>query len=213
MTWNGPRHSISYKTTCPLSNDSDQPGQMRSLIRVIILRWLAKISEILLAGLTFIKFLATPLNKILRIFNSFWNKKNPKKQTKKKKKKKKNKPKKKKKKKKKKNTHTQTLPIETNHNKGKQTQGWFQYFQAVNFHWDAELGEKAIHWQRRSRSPCNFSKSDQGHRCSVIETINAVGYIDEKRTIGSDSADARIWSKPSLFAYCIRDLLPCCELY
>ena len=110
MTWNGPRHSISYKTTCPLSNDSDQPGQMRSLIRVIILRWLAKISEILLAGLTFIKFLATPLNKILRIFNSFWNKKKkkkPKKQKNKKKKKtKKKKKQKKKQQQKKKNTHT-----------------------------------------------------------------------------------------------------------
>ena len=38
MTSNGPGHSISYKTTCPLSNDSDQPVQMHRLIRVIALR-------------------------------------------------------------------------------------------------------------------------------------------------------------------------------
>ena len=36
VKWAGP--SISYKTTCPLSNDSDQPVQMRRLIRVIALR-------------------------------------------------------------------------------------------------------------------------------------------------------------------------------
>ena len=42
MTSNGLAHSIFYKTTCPLSNDSDQPVQMRRLIRVIALRWLAK---------------------------------------------------------------------------------------------------------------------------------------------------------------------------
>ena len=42
MTSNGPRHSISYKTTFPLSNDSDQPVQMRRLIRVIALLLLAK---------------------------------------------------------------------------------------------------------------------------------------------------------------------------
>ena len=30
MTSNGPGHSISYKTTCPLNNDSDQPARRRS---------------------------------------------------------------------------------------------------------------------------------------------------------------------------------------
>ena len=35
---NGPGHSISYKTTYPLSKDSDQPAQMRRLIRIIALR-------------------------------------------------------------------------------------------------------------------------------------------------------------------------------
>ena len=36
-----PGHNISYKITCPPSNDSDQPAQMRSLIRVIALRFLS----------------------------------------------------------------------------------------------------------------------------------------------------------------------------
>ena len=36
-----PGHNISYKITCPPSNDSDQPAQMRRLIRVIALRFLS----------------------------------------------------------------------------------------------------------------------------------------------------------------------------
>ena len=38
MTSNGPGHSISNKTTFPLSTDSDQPAQMSRMIRVIALR-------------------------------------------------------------------------------------------------------------------------------------------------------------------------------
>ena len=36
IKWAG--HRIFYETTCPLSNDSDQPAQMRRLISVIALR-------------------------------------------------------------------------------------------------------------------------------------------------------------------------------
>ena len=90
IKWATNGNSISYNTTCPLSNDSDQPAQMRRLIRVIALRWLAKtsklslderwahmqscikccatagISDILLAGFIFIKFLATPCWMLVR---------------------------------------------------------------------------------------------------------------------------------------------------
>ena len=74
MTSNGPGHSISYKTTCPLSNDRVIVLMLISQTSKLSLdeRWAymqscrkcsasTEISEILLVGFIFMKFPATPL--------------------------------------------------------------------------------------------------------------------------------------------------------